>query len=79
MPMTQKFLDKDLLLWEAYASTGAFGFPENPKIVFNCLTDRVMRPRTLVTEGDEAGAQAQLANASKAELLALFEQAKEIR
>ena len=76
--MSKTFVDKNLLVWEAYPSTGAFGYPENPKIVFNCLTNRMMRPRLVEFEGDEAGAEAAISRSSSQELLQLFETAKDL-
>lgn len=77
--MAKTFLDNDLLLWEVYPSTGAFGFPENPKIVFNCLTNRAKRARVVEAPGDEADAAATLQHASTKELLAMFEGSKEMK
>ena len=77
--MAKTFLDKNLLVWEVYSSTGAFGFPENPKIVFNCLTNRAMRARVVEAPGDEADAAATLQRASTKDLLEMFEGSREMK
>jgi hypothetical protein len=55
--MSRVFTDDDLVAWEAYASGGKFGLPEQPKIVFNCLSDPNRRPRFVIHEGQNAEAQ----------------------
>jgi hypothetical protein len=55
--MSRVFTDDDLQNWEAYASGGAFGLPERPKVVFYCLSDRNRRARFVELEGDNAGAE----------------------
>lgn len=77
--MANKIVDKNLLVWEAYSTGGPFGFPDKPFIVFNCLTDRTIRARSIEVEGFEADAERKVHESSKAELLALFEKSKEIR
>lgn len=55
--MSRIVVDSGLLNWEVYASGGPFGFPEEPKIVFHCLSDPRRRPRYVRHEGDNASAQ----------------------
>jgi hypothetical protein len=55
--MSRVFTDDDLVTWEAYASGGKFGLPEQPKIVFNCLSDPNRRPRFVIHDGQNAEAQ----------------------
>lgn len=56
--MSHTFTDENLLTWEAYASSGDFGFAVRPKIVFNCLSDPSQRARYVErTSGDEADAE----------------------
>lgn len=76
--MSKTFADKDLLIWEAFPSGGAHGFSENPHIIFNCLTNRMMRPRVIDYQGDEASAEGCVSDASPAELLKMFEGSREI-
>ena len=74
--MAVTFQDEDFLVWEAYPSGGAFGFDDDVKIVFHCLTDRRLRPRFLETDDDSADAQLQVQRASREELLAMLKQAR---
>lgn len=55
--MSRIFTDDDLLTWEAYASGGAFGLPDRPKIVFNCVSKPGSRARFVQHAGDEADAE----------------------
>ena len=77
--MAKTFVDKDLLVWEAYSTGGPFGFPDKPFIVFNCVTNNWLRPRSIEWEGLEADAERKVQESSKADLLALFDGSKEIR
>lgn len=74
--MAVTFQDEDFLVWEAYPSGGPFGFDDDVKIVFHCLTDRRLRPRFLETAEDSADAQLQVQRASREELLAMLKQAR---
>lgn len=77
--MANRFVDKDLLVWEAYSTGGPFGFPEKPFIVFNCVTDRSLRARSIEVDGLESDAERKVQDSSRAELFALFEKSREIR
>jgi hypothetical protein len=77
--MSKTFVDPNLLVWEAYPSGGPHGFSENPFIVFNCLSNRMMRPRVLEQTGDEADAERVIVRASQADLAGLFKRSREIR
>ena len=55
--MSQTFTDENLITWEAFASSGDFGFAERPRIVFNCLSDPQTPPRYVERPGDEASAE----------------------
>lgn len=56
--MTRMFQDDDFRVWEVYPSAGAEGWTDDPFIVFNCLTNRMIRPRYVEVEGaDEAEAE----------------------
>ena len=59
--MSQTFTDENLLTWEAFASSGNFGFAERPRVVFNCLSDPNTPPRYVERPGDEADAEEQVA------------------
>jgi hypothetical protein len=56
--MSVTFTDENLVTWEAYASAGQFGLPFRPKVVFNCVSDPLRRPRYVeYSGGDEADAE----------------------
>jgi hypothetical protein len=76
--MTRTFQDKNFLVWEAFPSGGRHGFSDNPNVIFNCLTQRDIRPRFLRAGADEADAQRLVAEASPTELLAMLERAEEL-
>ena len=76
--MSRTFLDENLLMWEVYPSGGSFGYAQNPHIVFNCLSNRALRPRYVTTAGDEADAEQKIALASNEELLKLFQRAQPV-
>lgn len=54
--MSRIFTDRSMLTWEAYPSGGPFGLPDNPKIVFHCISDPELRARYVEHEGDDADA-----------------------
>ncbi len=74
--MARTFVDRDLLTWEVYPSAGEHGFSSNPHLVFNCLTDRLARPRYVGLDGDEASAETMVFDASEAKLLDLLGKSK---
>jgi len=76
--MSRILRDTDLRLWEAYASTGAFGRTRPCSIVFRCVSDAGERPRTSDFVGDKAEAEAMLQTAGDAELMDLLESAADI-
>ncbi len=76
--MAKTFVDKNLLIWEAFPSGGDFGFPENPYIIFNCLSNRLTRPRVFDYKGDEADAERAVTEASPQQLLAMLEKSREL-
>jgi hypothetical protein len=77
--MSRTFTDSDLLVWEVYPSSGPFGLPERPKIVFNCLTDPDSRARYVVLgEADEASAEELVATSGVGRLRALLEESREL-
>lgn len=77
--MTRTIQDQDLLLWEAYASAGDFGFPERATMIFQCLTDPGRRARIIGRDGDKSDVEQEVAKLSEAELLALLERTEEVR
>jgi hypothetical protein len=70
--MSRTFTDDNFLTWEAYTSGGDFGLPDQPHIIFNCLTEPGARPRYVVHDGDEADAGEFVQDAGDAELKALL-------
>jgi hypothetical protein len=76
--MSKTFTDDNFMTWEAYPSGGDFGFPENPYIIFNCLSNRMLRPRFVEQTGDSADAERIVAQASPHELSSMLARAKEI-
>ena len=76
--MQRTFQDRNFLVWEVYSSGGEHGFSENPHVVFNCLTQKQLRPRYVDLGTDEADAQRRIGEATDAELLGMLEGAQEI-
>lgn len=74
--MARTFQDENFLVWEAFASTGAFGYAEAPQLVFNCLSNKTIRPRYVQLQGWEPEAQRQVQSVSDDELLKLFQTAR---
>jgi hypothetical protein len=71
------FLDDNMLTWEAYPSGGPHG-SEQPFIVFNCLSNRMLRPRCVQTDGDEADAERMVLEASNEKLQEMLRRAGEV-
>lgn len=71
--------DADLQNWEAYPSGGPFGLPEQPKIVFNCVSDPSRRPRWVRLNGDNADAERFLDEMENAQLQRLLGESAELR
>lgn len=76
--MARTIQDEDLLLWEAYATAGDFGFPDQARMIFHCLTDPGRRARVLEREGDKSDVENELATMAEAELLSLLERTQEV-
>ncbi|CAN5812626.1 hypothetical protein BH23GEM6_BH23GEM6_17790 [soil metagenome] len=55
--MSRIFTDSDLLTWEAYASAGKWGLPNQPKIVFNCVSDPSTAARYMTFDGHNGEAE----------------------
>lgn len=54
--MSRVFVDENLLSWEVYASGGPYGLPDDPKIVFHCVSDPSHRARFVRFGGDNSNA-----------------------
>jgi hypothetical protein len=71
-------LDRDLRLWEVYATTGEFGAPNPAKLAFRCTSDAWQRPRVFLYPGDKSDAEKAVAEASDGELVRMFESAENV-
>lgn len=67
--------DDSFRTWEAYATTGDFGFSNPARIVFRCISDPEERARAVEIEGDKSDAEARVRKLSGGELGDLMEQA----
>jgi hypothetical protein len=76
--MSRIFQDENLLTWEVYPSGARSGSAEEPYIVFNCLSNRMLRPRYVISAGDEADAERAVELASNEQLLAMFKRSEEV-
>lgn len=76
--MTRTIQDQDLLLWEAYATVGDFGYPDRSHMVFHCLTDPARRARMVEREGDKSDVEHELATLSDHDLLELLGKTEEL-
>jgi hypothetical protein len=77
--MSATFTDEELITWEAYASGGAFGLPQRPKVVFNCLSDPARRPRYVeFSGGDEADAEQLVHSYDEPTLRQMLRESKEL-
>lgn len=75
--MSRTILDQNMLTWEVYPS-GAHGVSDQPQVIFNCLSNRMLRPRYISLQGDEADAERRISLASNEELLELLRQSDEV-
>jgi hypothetical protein len=73
--MSRTIMDKNFLTWEVYASGGP---SDQPNIVFNCLSNRMIRPRYVRAEGDGADAERVVSEASNEQLQQMLSQAAEV-
>ncbi len=77
--MSRTFVDPDLLMWEAYASTGDFGLPLHPRIIFHCLSAPELRARFVVHGHDEADTAEAVSEMPDERLLELLRHSEELR
>ena len=77
--MARSIMDDELRSWEVFASTGAYGYSPHSQVVFSCTTDPGERPRACTLAGDASDAEALVARAPAAELIALLEKAEPLR
>ena len=76
--MSQTFTDENLITWEAFATSGDFGFAERPRIVFNCLSDPDTVARYVEAPGDEADAEGQVMGYDEQQLRELLAQSRPV-
>jgi hypothetical protein len=76
--MSRVFTDQNLLNWEAYASGGKFGLPDNPKVIFNCLSHPDQRARYVVQQGGEASIDEQVDEMPLERLLEMLAKSREL-
>jgi hypothetical protein len=70
--MAKSVVDDDLQSWEAFASTGPYGYSDRSVVVFQCSSDPAERPRAYSIAGDKSDAEARVANATRGELLEML-------
>ena len=70
--MSRTLVDDDLNSWEAFASTGRYGYAERSLVVFHCMTDPRERPRAFTLAGDKSDAEAAVATAERGRLLEML-------
>ena len=68
--------DDSFRTWEAYATTGDYGFSDPARIVFRCITDPDERARFVTIDGDKSDAEARIRKLSSEELHQLMEGAE---
>jgi len=76
--MSHTFTDENLLTWEAFASSGKFGFAVRPRIVFNCLSDPDRAPRYVERTGIEADAEEQVIDHDEKQLREMLRSSREL-
>ena len=76
--MSRTIQDADFLEWEVFASAAESGFADRAQLVFNCLSNRWLRPRAVELDGDVADAERIVADGTPVELLEMFRKAEPI-
>jgi hypothetical protein len=76
--MSVTFTDEDLQSWEAYATGGDYGLANNPKVVFNCVSDPTRRARFVEVMGDEADAENLVHDGGIDQLKRMLKEAQEL-
>ncbi len=74
--MSRTFQDENFLVWEAFASGG--GLDDDVRIMFHCITDRRIRPRSIATSDDTADATRAVQAAPSTELLGMLKRSQPI-
>jgi hypothetical protein len=74
--MARTIVDAGLKSWEAFASTGPYGYADHSRVVFYCTTDPTERPRAVAIAGDKSDAEALVATSPPDGLRDLLESAE---
>lgn len=77
--MSRTINDPELQIWEAYATSGDFGFPDHSRMVFHCLSDRTRKARFVERQGNKAEVERELTTLSDQELAEILEGAPEVK
>jgi hypothetical protein len=70
--MPKSVVDDEMQSWEAFASTGPYGYSDRSVVVFRCSSDPRARPRAYSIAGDKSDAEARVASATRGDLLAML-------
>lgn len=76
--MSRVFVDDSLMSWEAYSSGGRFGLPQDPKIIFHCLSDPQVRARFVIHDGTEADAEETVHDVPEERLKEMLRESQEL-
>lgn len=76
--MSRTIQDHNFLVWEVYPSGGAHGFSDNPDVIFHCLTQHDLPPRSIAIGLDPVDAQQRIQDMDDAALLVLLAKARDI-
>lgn len=76
--MSRIFTDENLLTWETYPSGGRWGLPDQPKIVFHCLSDPHRAARFVTHQGQSDDAELAVMEASEQRLLEMLQTSEEL-
>jgi hypothetical protein len=74
--MARTILDAGLRSWEAFASTGPYGYADHCRVVFHCTSDPAERPRAVAIPGDKSDAETLVATTPAEGLRELLESAE---
>lgn len=77
--MSRTIQDRDLQIWEAYASSGDSGFPRHSHMVFHCLTDMTRKARFVEREGTKSEVEREVITLPDARLAEILGQAQELK
>lgn len=76
--MARTIVDANLKSWEAFASTGPYGYAPHSRVIFRCTTDASERPREYRVQGDKSDVESLVATAPQETLRVLLASAEPI-